>query len=74
MGGSSESVGDQLDESVDEETDEHARCEDFSVWALLFVQVPCSTNSEEVARVSCAVQDDHHDVDDLDGGAEETVS
>lgn len=67
MGSSSESVCDQLDGGVDDEADEHARSEDFGIRTLLLVQVPCATHSEEFARVSCAVQNDHHNVDDLFG-------
>lgn len=65
MGSRSEAVCDQLDGGVDEVADEHARSENFRIWALLLVQVPCSTDSEEVARVSCAVQNDDHNVEDL---------
>lgn len=67
MGCGSESVGDQLHGGVDEESDKHSGSEDFGVWTLLLVQVPCSTHSQEVARVSSAVNDDDHDVYDLEG-------
>ena len=65
---SSEAIGDQLHAGVDQVADKDARSEDFSIGTLLLVQVPRSTDSQEVTGVSCAVDDDHHDVDDLREG------
>lgn len=67
MGSSSESICDQLDSGVDDETDEHTRSEDFRIRTLLLVQVPCATHSQELACVSCAVDDDDHNIYDLKG-------
>lgn len=66
MCGGSESVGDQLDGGVDEETNKDARSEDFRIRTLLLVQVPCSTHAQEIAGISCSVEDDDHNVDDLE--------
>lgn len=65
MGSRSKAVGDQLHEGVDEVADKDSRGENFSIWTLLLVQVPCSAHTQELTGESCAVKDDDHDVDDL---------
>lgn len=65
MGGCAKGVGDQLDRSIDEVTDKHSRGNDFGVLILFLVQVPCASDSEEIACISRPVQDQNDNVDNL---------
>lgn len=70
MSGGAEGVGDCMASCVDQESNHNARGHDFRIGALLLVQVPSATNAQELATVAPAVQEDDHQVDDLQAGRE----
>lgn len=51
--------------SVDQESDHHSRCHYFRIRALLLVQVPSASDSQELSAIAPAIQKDDHQVDDL---------
>lgn len=50
---------------VYEEADKHPRSDDFRIRVLLFVQVPCASDAQELAAVACSVQDQDDQVQNL---------
>lgn len=60
-----EAVADEHDARVDEEADEDAGSDDLRVGILVFVQVPCAAHAQELTTVSCAIQDQNDEVENL---------
>jgi hypothetical protein len=61
----SEEIGEQLDASVNQETDVDAGSDDFCIGRLFLVQVPCSSNTQEVTTVTESVENQDNDVQHL---------
>lgn len=64
----SEHEGDQLDWSVNEETDKHSGRDDFCIRGFFFVQIPCSSDTQEVASITIAVDDQNKQIQNLKSG------
>lgn len=58
-------VCEELDHSVDQKTDDDARCNDFSIWWLFLVEVPSSADTQEITAISESIQYQDDDVQNL---------
>ena len=65
MLGIPETVADEHDARVDEEADEDAGSDDLGIGILVLVQVPSSAYTQKFATISCTIQDQDDEVENL---------
>lgn len=53
-----EAIADKYDTGVNEESDENTGSDDFRVWILFFVQVPCSTDAQKFSAVARSIENE----------------
>lgn len=63
-----EEISEKLDARVDQVTDEDTRRNDFSIWRLFLVQVPGSTDTQEVTAIPESIENQDDDVEHLQIG------
>lgn len=62
MLGCAKTESDQVTAGVDDVADKDTAGYDFSVWTFFFVQIPCTSNTKEIACVTRPVHDQNDQV------------
>ena len=62
---SPEAVANENDAGVNEKSHQNPGRDDLRVWVFVLVQVPRSSHAKELSLVSCSIQDQDYEVDNL---------